>query len=217
MKRGFFITLDGPDGCGKTTQAGKLVRALSRMGCRPLHTREPGGTVFAERLRDLLLDSRQRIAPMTELFLYEAGRAQHVRDVLAPALRRGRVVVCERFTDATTAYQGYGRKLDLDMVRDMNAAASLGIVPDLTLVLDLPARTGLARARRPGKNDRMENETMDFHRRVRQGYLALARAHPERIRVIPALGSPGAVHRRVLAAVAARLGKACGRRALRTG
>jgi dTMP kinase len=182
--KGIFITVEGPDGSGKSTQARLLCRLLSRAGLRVVHTREPGGTSIAEAVRRVLLHPSSRIAPMTELLLYEAARAQHIAEVVRPALERGRTVVCERYTDATVAYQGWGRQLPLSRIRDLNRIATGGLRPDLTLLLDVPVKEGLLRARRGG-GDRLERESSEFHRRVRRGYLALARREPRRIRLIP--------------------------------
>ncbi|TXH28828.1 MAG: dTMP kinase [Elusimicrobia bacterium] len=209
MKRGFFITFEGGEGSGKSTQARRLVAALRRRGRRPVHTREPGGTAIAEAVRRVLLTPGGRVAPVTELLLYEAARAQHLAEVVRPALARGRVVVCERYTDATEAYQGFGRGLPLADIRLLNRVATGGLAPDLTFLLDVPVRRGLRVARRLGKKlsrragrsrggDRMERESSLFHERVRRGYLSLARREPRRVRVIPWGASIGAVHEGVL-------------------
>lgn len=196
MRKGLFITIEGPEGSGKSTQARLLCDHLRRRGLPVLHSREPGGTGVAEAVRRVLLRPEGRVAPATELFLYEAARAQHVAEVVAPALARGRAVVCERYTDATEAYQGYGRGLPLADIRLLNRVATGGLVPDLTLLLDAPSAEGLrrarglekrlaSRARRTVGGDRLEREPLAFHRRVRRGYLALARRDPKRFRVIP--------------------------------
>lgn len=209
MKRGFFITFEGGEGSGKSTQARRLVAALRRRGLRPVHTREPGGTAIAEAVRRVLLTPGDRVAPLTELLLYEAARAQHLAEIVRPALARGAVVVCERYTDATEAYQGFGRGLPLADIRLLNRIATGGLVPDLTFLLDVPVRRGLSTARRLGKKlarragrsrggDRMERESPLFHERVRRGYLALARRDPRRVRLVP-WGDPiETIHARVL-------------------
>jgi dTMP kinase len=195
MRKGIFLTLEGPEGSGKSTQTGLLVEFLRRRGYSVVRTREPGGTSIAEAVRRVLLHPSSRIAPMTELLLYEAARAQHIAEVIRPALEKGRVVVCERFTDATEAYQGAGRRLDPGDIRTLNRIATDGLKPDLTLLLDVPVVEGLSRARsirkklsRRGKEahlgDRLERESQTFHRRVRRGYLALARREPRRVRVV---------------------------------
>jgi len=191
MKKGLFITLEGPEGSGKSTQAPRLREYLKKAGYDVVHTREPGGTRVAESVRKALLDPGAKVSAWAELFLYEAARAQHVAEIIRPALRQGRVVLCERFTDATEAYQGWGRGLPLRRVKKLNQWAAQGVRPDLTFLLDAPVDEGLARARgRAGKNsarkgDRLERESSAFHRRVRRGYLAMARREPERFRVIP--------------------------------
>lgn len=199
MKKGLFITLEGPDGCGKTTQTKLLVDFLQSRGYPVLHTREPGGTSFAENLRSILLNPRFKISPLAELMLYEASRAQHTDEVVRPALKQGKIVLCERYTDATVAYQGYGRKLDLSTIKKLNAIATDGLLPDLTLVLDIPAKEGLKRAKNLNKKDRLENEGVAFHNRVRKGYFALAKQEPRRIKVISALDSIESVHDELIA------------------
>ncbi len=219
MAKGFFITLEGPEGSGKSTQTRLLCGWLRRQGLAVVHTREPGGTRIAEVVRRVLLHPKSRIHPVTELFLYEAARAQHMAEVVRPALSRGRVVVCERFTDATEAYQGWGRGLPLAVIRALNRVATGGLKPHLTLLLDAPARQGLGRARalkkrlaahahRSRGGDRLEREPLSFHQRVRRGYHALARREPGRIRLIPWESGVAKVHARVISAVQNRLAAA---------
>lgn len=216
MKRGFFITLEGGEGAGKTTQARLLAVSLRRAGRRVVHTREPGGTPIAEAVRRVLLRPGARVAPVTELLLYEAARAQHVAEVIRPALSRGAVVLCERYTDATVAYQGHGRGMDRPTIDLLNRVATGGLRPDLTLLLDVPTDRGLRAARalpkalsRGGRpraaGDRLEREPLSFHERVRAGYRALARQDPRRIRVV-ARGPVDDVRRDVWRAVSRRLG-----------
>ena len=169
MKRGRFIVLEGTDLSGKSTQAALLARALKRRGVPVLHTREPGGTPLAEALRKVLLDPAHPINPLAELFLYEAARAQHVQETIRPALKRGLCVLCERYTLATVAYQGYGRGIALASVRALNRIAAQGLRPDRTFLLDLPTPGPRRRARAP---DRIEREGAAFQRRVRRGYLS---------------------------------------------
>jgi dTMP kinase len=212
-RKGIFITLEGPEGSGKSTQTKLLCAALERAGRRVVRTREPGGTPLAERVRGVLLDPSHEISPMAELLMYEAARAQHVEDVIRPALARGAVVVCDRFTDATLAYQGWGRGLPKERIRVLNEIASGGLSPDLTLLLDVPVEEGLARARalpkgRAGagkKGDRLERETVAFHRRVRAGYLALAKREPGRFRVIRWKDGVERVHGEIAGIVMKRL------------
>ena len=188
MARGVFITLEGIEGSGKTTQAMLLKDLLRAKGFEVVVTREPGGPPIAEKIRDILLDrSNKRMVALTELFLYEASRAQHVAEIIRPALDAGKAVICDRFFDASTAYQGNARGLDMEAVRNLNLLATSGLLPDLTLVFDLPVEVGLRRlGRRP---DRIESETLEFHERVRRGYLEMAGFDGFRIKVIDASGS----------------------------
>lgn len=182
---GIFITLEGGEGSGKTTQARRLCDRLAAQGLDVLHTREPGGTLLAERLRSILLDqSGETIAPETEAYLIFAARRQHVDHVIKPALARGMTVVCDRFSDSTMAYQGYGRGLNLRMLRRMNDWATGKLAPRLTLLFDVPVGVGLRRRRGHAAQNRLDRETERFHRKVRAGFHALARRDPRRIKVI---------------------------------
>jgi dTMP kinase len=172
-RRGIFITFEGIDGCGKSTQAERLYKRLRRLGYNPLFVREPGGTVVSEKIRRILLDRKSHITPLAELLLYEAARAHLAQTVIIPALRQGRVVVCDRFYDSTTAYQGYGRGLDRRLIETLNAAASDDIAPDLTFILDVDYRTSLTR--RGKVPDRLEKESRAFFNRVRRGFLSLVK------------------------------------------
>ncbi|MEW5735861.1 MAG: dTMP kinase [Thermodesulfobacteriota bacterium] len=192
---GLFITLEGVEGSGKTTQAPHLVAFLKSRGYQVVRTREPGGTGMGKRIRSILLDPESAgMEPLAELLLYEADRAQHIRRVILPALSAGQAVVCDRFYDATAAYQGYARGLDLELVEHLNGIAAGSLVPDITILLDLPARVGVPRARSRegrgfrdhGREGRFEAESLEFHEKVREGYLALAVKHPERFVVIRA-------------------------------
>ena len=186
-KSGLFITLEGPDGSGKTTQALLLVDYLRKNGYPAVHTREPGGDRIAEKIRSILLAPGNKITPAGELFLYWACRSQHVEHLIRPAMAAGRFVVCERFNDATLAYQGYGRGLDREMITRMNSLAARGLSPDLTFLLDIDPARGLRKVvQAKGAKDRFEREKLAFHRRVRRGYLALAGQEPERIKTIAA-------------------------------
>lgn len=173
-RRGLFIVLEGPDKSGKSTQARLLVEALKAKGLPVLHTREPGGTAAAEAIRKVLLDPRLHVSPTAELFLYEASRAQHTDEVLRPALASGKVVVCERYTMSTDAYQGVARGLGLQKTGVLNREATGGLKPGVTLVIDLPSREFSSRDRKR-KLDRLERESASFRRKVRDAYRRLAR------------------------------------------
>jgi len=187
--RGLFISFEGPDGAGKTTQVACLARALEAAGRRVVCVREPGGTPLGEDIRAILLDGIYGVAPVAEMFLYLAARAQLVAQEIRPALERGYTVVSDRYLDSTVAYQGFGRGLDLASLEAANRLATGGLVPDLTILLDLPVEVALERAQKGRARDRLEGEALSFHRRVREGYLWLARQHPGRIRVVDARGS----------------------------
>lgn len=192
---GIFMTLEGGEGSGKTTQALHLCQSLTAQGYDVLHTREPGGTLVAERLRSILLDrSDEDIAPETEALLILAARRQHVDHVIRPALTRGRLVVCDRFSDSTMAYQGYARGLDLKQLRTMNEWATGGLTPHLTLLFDVPIGIGLRRRRgQAGGQNRLDLETRRFHSDVRAGFHALAKREPRRIKIVDAQPSADSV------------------------
>ncbi|MDE1976422.1 MAG: dTMP kinase [Elusimicrobia bacterium] len=198
MRKGAFVVLEGPDKSGKSTQAALLTKALRRRGVAFVHTREPGGTAFAEAIREILLDPRHRVAPLAELLLYEAARAQHTEEKIRPALRDGKLVVCERYGLASLAYQGYGRGFSLPLIRRLNALASGGLRPDLTIVLDMPESEFGRRRRRV--HDRIERESAAFRARVREGYRRLARKEPKVV-LVPRGGGMEDVHRKVLSLV----------------
>jgi dTMP kinase len=184
---GLFITLEGPEGAGKSTNREYLAERLQRAGCEVVLTREPGGTPLAERIRELLLaPSDEPMAADTELLLVFAARAQHLAQVICPALAAGKVVLCDRFTDATYAYQGGGRGLSLERIAQLEEFVQGTLRPDLTLVFDLPVEVGLARAAARGRLDRFEQEAQSFFEAVRQTYLARARSAPQRYRLLDA-------------------------------
>ena len=190
--RGKFITFEGPEGGGKTTQAKRLVERLQAAGKKVVYTREPGGTPTGEAIRNILQHNTAGEAPCaeTEVLLFAASRAQLVRHVIVPALERGEWVVCDRFADSTTAYQGYGRGFSVEQMIAINAFAIGGAQPDLTILLDLPVSDGFARLQqRGGQKDRIENEAVEFHERVRAGYLELAKRWPERFRIVDPRGA----------------------------
>jgi dTMP kinase len=186
---GLFITLEGIEGSGKSTQISHLAQALIQAGHRILQTREPGGTATAEAIRHILLtaSSHEPVAPQTEALLILAARCQHVTHRILPALQQGVVVLCDRFSDSTFAYQGFARGLDLQWLRAANEIATGGLTPDLTLVFDLPVSIGLARRRADrGEQNRLDRETERFHRKVRRGFLVLAAKEPGRMKIVNA-------------------------------
>jgi dTMP kinase len=193
--RGHLITIEGIDGAGKSTHARALAEALGQRGRRVLATFEPGATELGAALRRLLLAGDVPLSTDAELLLFLADRADHVSRVIAPALAAGTIVICDRFTDSTLAYQGYGRDGDLTRLARWNAECSGGLVPDLTLLLDCPIGEGARRRHRA--DDRYQRRDADYHERVRQGFLALAAAAPERIRVIDATAPLAEVRARV--------------------
>lgn len=184
MRKGILLTFEGPEGCGKSTQAKLLYNYLKGLKYDCVYTREPGGTKAGERIRRILLDSKgAEISDLAELFLFEAARSEIVKEVIAPALAKNKIVICDRFSDATMAYQGYGGRLPLEIIETLDRVATAGLKPDLTILLDIDTITGLERARSKGL-DRMEAKAIAYHRRVREGYLGLAKIHPGRIRII---------------------------------
>jgi len=184
--RGFLITFEGGEGCGKSTQARLLYQKLQRHGIPSLLTQEPGGTPLGNKIRSVLKVKRDfTISPLGELFLFAACRSQLIQDVIGPALQAGRVVVCDRFSDSTTVYQGSGRGLDLSLVNSVNASATGGLKPDITILLDVLPEQGLQRKRKT-QRDRFDSEEMSFHRRIREGYLNLAAGEPARWLVLQA-------------------------------
>lgn len=193
---GYFITFEGIEGCGKTTQIKLLAEQLESLGYSVLLTREPGGCPIADKIRSILLDADNRgMSPQTELLMYAAARAQHVSEVILPALKQGKVVLCDRFTDATIAYQSYGRGIDPDTVQTLNQMACQSVFPDLTVLIDCEVTTGLERARRRiesnsgPREERFELEALDFHQRVRDGYLAIAHHEPQRFITVDGSGA----------------------------
>ncbi|OGW52581.1 MAG: dTMP kinase [Nitrospirae bacterium RIFCSPLOWO2_02_42_7] len=188
--KGIFITFEGIEGCGKTTQVHLLAGHLEEQGCKVLKTREPGGTEISEAVREILLSNDfVKMNPHTEVLLYLASRAQHISDKIKPALEKGMIVISDRFSDSTFVYQCYVRGIDYQIVEEMNSFTTEGISPDITFVLDLEPEEGLRRAvsrnqKHSRKEDRMEKESLEFHQKVREGYLKMAERHPDRIHVI---------------------------------
>lgn len=185
-----FVTFEGGEGSGKSTQVARLARRLVARGIEPVVTREPGGTPLAESIRQLLLDPARGPDALAEAFLIEAARADLVTNVISPALERGQVVLCDRYDDSTLAYQGAGRGLDATLLRSWNLAATGGLRPDLTLLFDLDPERGLARRHQAGAANRLDRESGEFHARVRGCYLELARAEPDRFVVLDAALEP---------------------------
>lgn len=203
-----FVTLEGPEGGGKTTQARLLAEYLQGQGAPVLFTREPGGTTIGDQIRRTLMDlDNTAMSPRTEFLLFSASRAQLVEEIIRPHLEAGGVVVCDRYYDASLAYQGYGHRLDLDTLRLVTHFATAGLTPDLTLLLDLPVEEGLQRKRREGEWNRLDAYELAFHQRVRQGYLSLAGADPSRWVLIDAHRPPSEVQEDIRAAVDARPGR----------
>ncbi len=187
-RKGLLITFEGIDGSGKSTQAKLALEYLRKKTKRKVvMLREPGSTSVSEAIRSILLDKRNKVGDLTELLLYESARAQLVTQQLRPLLEQGAIVVCDRFFDSTTAYQGYGRGLDRKLIQSLNLAATGNIVPHLTLVYDLPLSVALTR--RGPKADRLESEKAAFHKRVREGFLKIAKQEPRRVKVIDSTGS----------------------------
>lgn len=181
-KRGKFITFEGSEGCGKSTQSKLLYEYLKKEGYPVLYLREPGGVKVSERIRELLLDPKSRIAASAETLLYMAARAEVVDEIIKPALAAGKIIVCDRFLDSTIAYQGYGLGIDIKTIKAIGKFATQGISPDLTIFLDLAVKKGLKH--RQFTKDRIEQRPFNYHERVRKGYLALARLEPKRIKIV---------------------------------
>ena len=198
---GVFVTFEGPEGCGKSTQIVLLSRFLADMDVLSILTREPGGSNTGKKIRELLLNSQNcDIKPKTELLLYASDRAQHIEEVINPALEEGKTVLCDRFTDATIAYQGYGRGIDLQLISDINALATGNIKPDLTYFIDCPVEIGIKRAFKRAESEtldemRFEKEEISFHEKVREGYRKISESEPERVFVVDGTESIDEVHK----------------------
>ncbi len=203
---GTFLTLEGPEGAGKTTQVKLLASKLEAAGIPHLITRDPGGTPLGKQIRRALLTPGNPVSPMAELLLYSADRAQHVDELIIPALKEGKLVICDRYTDSTVAYQGYGRSLDLNLISQLNAMSTQGLTPELTILFDLESEKGLGRLH-PGGHDRMEREAIEFHHRVRQGYLELVKKEPQRWQVIDASKALSAVQEELKTIISTAFGQ----------
>lgn len=200
MAKGLFITFEGGDGCGKTTQIKLLDEYLRNKGYKTLLTREPGSKGLGVKLREILLNYDGEVSPTCESFLFLADRAQHVDCIIKPAIDEGVIVLCDRHTDSTVAYQGYGRGLDLAQINMLNKIATGGLKPDLTIVLDVDVETSQARVGQ--EKDRMESAGIEFFKRVRQGFLEIAKQEPERVKVIDSKQSIQEIHTKILELVA---------------
>lgn len=209
---GYFITFEGVEGCGKSTQIRLLGEILESSGYHVVVTREPGGCRISDKIRSILLDADNRgMHPLTELMLYAAARAQHVAEVIRPALEAGHLVLCDRFTDATIAYQSCGRGIERSTIDTLNTLACQSLSPDLTILIDCDAEVGLTRARQRieatsgPREERFELESLEFHRRVRDGYLSLAREEPHRFMKVDGAGTIGAISAEISDLVQKRL------------
>ncbi len=200
--KGILISFEGIEGTGKTIQSRLLLAYLVKKGYTVVLTEEPGGTHIGSKIRDLLLSVEHKgMTSITELLLYNASRAQHIKEVILPALKGGSVVITDRFIDSTVAYQGYGRRIDLSFIDLVKKIATEGLKPDITIVLDLDVKTGLMRNKGINKTDRLELEDLEFHRRVRNGYLEIAAKDPGRIKLINASESIEQVHNKIVSIV----------------
>ncbi len=196
MKKGLFITLEGADGCGKTTQLNLLKEYLTSKGYEIVLTREPGGKGLGEKLREILLNYDGEVSDRCEAFLYLADRAQNIDTIIKPAINSGKIVLCDRHTDSSVAYQGYGREQNIDNINMLNELAVNGVHPDLTIIFDIDTETSMARV--GAEKDRLESAGFEFHKRVRNGYLEIAKQNPQRIKVVDASQSIEDVQKNVI-------------------
>ena len=196
MSKGLFITFEGADGCGKTTQIMLLDKYLRGNGYKTLLTREPGARGLGEKIREILLNYDGEVSSTCESFLFLADRAQHIDCIIKPADENGVIVLCDRHTDSTIAYQGYGRGVDINKLKELNEIAVNGLKPDLTMVFDIDAKTSMARV--GNEKDRMESAGIEFFEKVRKGYLEIAKQEPERVKVIDSTKSIEEIHKKVL-------------------
>jgi dTMP kinase len=209
--KGIFITFEGIEGCGKSTQLELLAKELENRGLKVLKTQEPGGTKIGAMIRKILLDPKNKaITPMTELMLYGASRSQHLKEVILPAIEAGKIVLCDRYSDSTVAYQCYGRGLNLEAIKRLDSLLTGGLKPSLTILLDIDPEKGLLRAKKrieknnSMKENRIEQEGFSFHKRVREGYLKIAEEEPDRIRVIGADLPVEEIHKKIIEIVKER-------------
>lgn len=192
-----LITFEGIEGCGKTTQIELLYTYLESSGHTAIKTREPGGTAFGESLRNTFLHAKMKVYPLSELLVFMAMRAQHVDELILPALKEGTIVLCDRFTDASYAYQGYGRNIDLSIIDTLNTLVVKGIKPDLTIFLDCPVEKGLTRKAQSASMDRFEKEELSFHRKIKKGYEKLVKEDPKRFFVVDGTLDINTIHKTI--------------------
>lgn len=205
--RGLFISFEGVEGSGKSTQARLLKDYLEIRGYNVALTKEPGGTKISDRIRELLLaNEHTEMDPVTELFLYFASRRQHIKELIEPSLKKGMIVITDRFSDSTAAYQGYGRGIDMGLIESLNSTAAEGLKPDLTILLDTDVEEGLRR-NQGIKSDRLELENVEFHKKVREGFLEIAKKEPKRVKLIDSTGGIEKTHEAVVRAVEEFLGE----------
>lgn len=197
MSKGLFITFEGADGCGKTTQLMLLAKYLKAQGREVVVTREPGARGLGEKIREILLNYDGEVSSRAEAFMFLADRAQHIDVIVNPAIKSGKIVLCDRHTDSSVAYQGYGRRLDIDEIKRLNSIATNGKKPDMTLIFDIDVETSMARV--GDTKDRMESAGIEFFNRVRNGYLEIARQEPNRVKVLDASKSIEEIHKNVIA------------------
>ncbi|MFT9497017.1 dTMP kinase [Anaerosolibacter sp.] len=208
--RGLFITVEGPDGSGKTTQIKKIKEYFTVKGYEVITTREPGGTRIGEKVREIILDKNHvEMDNITEALLYAASRAQHVAEVIKPAVAAGKIVICDRFVDSSLVYQGVGRNLGVALVEGINQVAIQGIMPDITLLFKLSPQIGIQRKFKQGNEDRLEREKLDFHQQVYEGYMQLETLYPQRIRGIDASKTIQEVHEEIVGYIEELLKKRC--------
>lgn len=207
QQKGLFITFEGIDGCGKTTQLNMVEKALKerKNSVEVISTRNPGGTEFGKALREILLHSNHQLTDMSELLLFITDRAHHMETVVRPGLESGKIILCDRYTDSTVAYQGYGRHLSIPVIEQLNTIATQGIKPDITFLLDGEPETLRKRIQQRGRSDRMEQEVLQFHQNVRDGFLKLATQNTERIILINALDNPECIHTSVMMLITQKL------------
>lgn len=197
MSKGLFITFEGADGCGKTTQLMLLAKYLKAQGREVVVTREPGARGLGEKIREILLNYDGEVSSRAEAFMFLADRAQHIDIIVNPAIKSGKIVLCDRHTDSSVAYQGYGRRLDIDEIKRLNSIATNGKKPDMTLIFDIDVETSMARV--GDTKDRMESAGIEFFNRVRNGYLEIAKQEPNRVKVLDASKSIEEIHKNVIA------------------